>query len=181
MILIIHGTNRKSSQSKPISDFVCKALRELYEGKIELVDLSDISLQSYESESMYKADTISDEINTIQSKLLVPSAKMIFVSPEYNGSIPGILKLFIDACSIKDSKASFYHKKACLIGVASGRAGNLRGLDHLAGILMYMNMIIYPNKLPISRIETLIDDQGVVIDRATQTVLTNLLKEFLLF
>jgi NAD(P)H-dependent FMN reductase len=181
MILVINGTNRKTSLSKPVSDFVLNWLKQNYSGDVELLDLSDISLNSYQSESMYHRESVSDEIRSIQTRLLIPATKMIFVSPEYNGSIPGILKLFIDACSVKDSRESFYHKKACLIGVASGRAGNLRGLDHLTGILMYMNMIIYPNKMPISRIETLIDHQSRLTDEGTQNVIKNLMDEFIQF
>ncbi|MEP7323193.1 MAG: NAD(P)H-dependent oxidoreductase [Saprospiraceae bacterium] len=181
MIIIINGTNRKTSLSRPVSDFVFNLLKENYSGGVEFLDLSDISLNSYDSQSMYHSDSVSDEIRSIQTSLLIPSSKMVFISPEYNGSIPGILKLFIDACSIKDAKASFYHKKACLIGVASGRAGNLRGLEHLTGILMYMNMIIYPNKMPISRIESLIDSQGRLTDASTQEIIRKLMDEFIEF
>ena len=54
-------------------------------------------------------------------------------------------------------------------------------MEHLTGILMYMNMIIYPNKLPISRVETLLDQNNNLIDVSTIKTLQNLLKEFLHF
>lgn len=181
MILVIHGTNRVASQSKPISDFVQNFLNKQYEGEVVLLDLANIPIQSFESSNMYHSDQISDEIRKIQNEYLIPSSKMVFISPEYNGSFPGILKLFIDACSISQAKDSFYHKKALLIGVASGRAGNLRGMEHLTGILMYMNMIIYPNKLPISRIESLLDSNLNLNDESTMAILKKLLKEFLEF
>jgi chromate reductase len=82
------------------------------------------------------------------------------VSPEYNGSFPGVLKLFLDALSVKDYKKTFSGKRVSLIGVASGRAGNFRGMEHLTGIFNYLNMIVMPNKLPISSVEKVIDEKG---------------------
>jgi NAD(P)H-dependent FMN reductase len=49
--------------------------------------------------------------------------------------VPGSLKLFIDACSVREYKQNFKGKKAALVGIASGRAGNLRGMDHLTGVM----------------------------------------------
>ncbi len=181
MILVIHGTNRSASQSKPVSDFVQTYLNEHYKGEVNILDLAHIPIQAFESSNMYHSEQISADIRKIQDEYMIPASKMVFISPEYNGSFPGILKLFIDACSISQSKETFYHKKALLIGVASGRAGNLRGMEHLTGILMYMNMIIYPNKLPISRVETLLDQNNNLIDVSTIKTLQNLLKEFLHF
>ncbi|MBK6392251.1 MAG: NAD(P)H-dependent oxidoreductase [Saprospiraceae bacterium] len=181
MLLIIHGTNRQASQSKPISDFVFEYSKSRYEEKVELLDLTNIKMNAFESVSMYEKDTISAEITHIKDTLLIPSTKMVFIAPEYNGSFPGILKLFIDACSVKDARDSFYHKKACLIGVASGRAGNLRGMDHLTSILMYMNMIVFPNRLPISKIESLLNAQNQLVDPTTQHTLGTLLDDFIRF
>jgi chromate reductase len=181
MILVIHGTNRKESLSKPVSEFVFNYLKENYSGQVELLDLAEIPIESFDSGSMYHPDLISPTIMSIKKQLINPAQKMIFISPEYNGSIPGILKLFIDACSITEAKLAFHHKKAFLIGVASGRSGNLRGMDHLTGILMYMNMIIYPNRLPVSRIENLLAEKVTLTDTDTQHAITKLLNEFILF
>lgn len=181
MIVVIHGTNRKESLSKPVSEFVYQYLKLNYPGQVELLDLAAIPIESFDSGSMYHSDLISETIMNIKKQLINPADKMVFISPEYNGSIPGILKLFIDACSITESKLAFYHKKACLIGIASGRSGNLRGMDHLTGILMYMNMIVYPNRLPVSRIEHLLEEKATLTDPDTQTVITKLLNDFIQF
>jgi len=181
MILVIHGTNRRESLSKPVTEFVVKHLKENYQGQIELLDLAEVPIESFDSGSMYHPDLISPAIMHIKKHLINPAQKMICISPEYNGSIPGILKLFIDACSITEARLAFYHKKAFLIGVASGRSGNLRGMDHLTGILMYMNMIIFPNRLPVSRIENLLAEKVTLSDTETQNVIGKLLNEFIEF
>jgi len=83
--------------------------------------------------------------------------KFIFVVPEYNGSFPGILKVFLDSIPPKE----WTDKYACLVGVSLGRAGNLRGMDHLTGILNYLKMHVYHNKLPISTVDKLLDENNV--------------------
>jgi chromate reductase, NAD(P)H dehydrogenase (quinone) len=80
----------------------------------------------------------------------------VFVMPEYNGSFPGILKLFIDSTHPRDWNGKY----ACLVGVSDGRAGNLRGLEHLTGILQYLKMHVYHNKLPISVIGKIMNAEG---------------------
>jgi NAD(P)H-dependent FMN reductase len=181
MILIVHGTNRRGSLSKPLTDFVTKYLNETSGEEVESLDLAEIPIDTFDSVSMYQADRHSSRLMDIQNRYVFPASKMVFISQEYNGSIPGILKLFIDACSVADSKKAFYHKKALLIGVASGRAGNLRGMEHLTGILMYLNMIVYPNRLPVSRIEHLIDEQSILADLETRNAITRLLDQFIRF
>ena len=86
---------------------------------------------------------------------MLAADKFWFVFPEYNGGIPGMLKLFLDAISVRAYKATFHGKKACLTGISTGRAGNLRGLDQLTNILNYLQVIVHPNKVPISSISRL--------------------------
>ena len=98
----------------------------------------------------------------IVEKYLDPVDKLIFILPEYNGSFPGILKLFIDAVKPQH----FRGKKAALIGVSSGRSGNIRGMDHLMGILNYVKVNVYHHKLAISGIDKLVGD-GDITDADT--------------
>jgi len=52
-----------------------------------------------------------------------------------------------------------------LVGVASGRAGNLRGMDHLTGVFNHVGSIVFPNKLPISNCKDVVDELGDVQDK----------------
>jgi chromate reductase len=118
------------------------------------------------------------DMEQMEQELLIPTEKFVFVMPEYNGSIPGILKLMIDNSNIRKA---WWYKKAMLVGVADGRAGNLRGIDHMTNILHYMRMHILYNKVPISRINEEIDDQGNVLKPATAKVIEQQIDEFLKF
>jgi NAD(P)H-dependent FMN reductase len=98
--------------------------------------------------------------------------------PEYNGSFPGILKLMMDN---SDVRKAWWHKKIMMVGVADGRAGNLRGLDHMTNILHYLKAHVLFNKLPISRINEEISDAGEVLKPVTHRVIQQQIDEFLNF
>lgn len=119
----------------------------------------------------------STEFEAIIQHIIRPNHKFIFVMPEYNGGFPGVLKLFLDAVHPRE----WTNKKACLVGVSSGRAGNLRGMDHLTGILNYLKMNVFYNKLPISQIDKLLDSEGKFIYPEQNTVCDLQLNGFLEF
>lgn len=100
---------------------------------------------------VYEKDQKPLPILELQEQYFVQAEKFVFIFPEYNGSIPGVLKLLIDGL---DPKLSFKGKKASMIGLATGRAGNLRGLDHLASILQHMQVMVMPYLLPVSRVQS---------------------------
>ena len=68
-----------------------------------------------------------------------------------------------------------------MLGVAAGRAGNLRGMDHLTGVMNYLGSIVMPDKLPISSINSLIDSDMQLIDEDTKVVLEAHAQSFLKF
>jgi NAD(P)H-dependent FMN reductase len=98
--------------------------------------------------------------------------------PEYNGSIPGVLKTMLD---LTDYKKTWQWKKALLVGISTGRAGNLRGLEHLTSILNFMKVVVHPNKLPISLIDKVMDEKGVLHNEFTLHAINKQLDEFIKF
>ncbi|MEM9526017.1 MAG: NAD(P)H-dependent oxidoreductase, partial [Bacteroidota bacterium] len=116
------------------------------------------------AQHLYNAEAMSPELIALQDNFILKADKMVIFAPEYNGSYPGVLKLFIDGISVREYKNNFGGKKVALAGVASGRAGNLRGMEHLAGVLAYLGAWILPNKLPVSSVETLLEDD-IITDK----------------
>jgi len=106
--------------------------------------------------------------------------RWIFVFPEYNGSFPGALKLLIDALSVRDYKTLFGNRAAALIGTASGRAGNLRGIDHLTAVLHHLGTTLMPQGMPISLIDTILENETLV-DPTTEEALHLFLDRFLAY
>ncbi len=180
MITVFSGTNRKNSRSKLIADYIFEQLNLKSEEEIQIFYLEDLPQDLFHAD-MYEEGGQSELLSSIQDKYLIPANKFYFVVPEYNGGIPGALKLFIDACSIRKYNESFKGgKKAALIGVAAGRSGGLRGLEYMTGFLNYLTVNVMPNKLPVSSIESLLTADKLT-DQGTRKALEKHVSDFLEF
>ena len=152
---IISGTNRIGSYTEKVAAEYQRVLKEknINAGILSLVNLNVL--------------TRTPELIKVENEILIPTQKFIFIIPEYNGTFPGVLKVMIDNTDIKQV---WYHKKALLTGVSTGRAGNLRGMDHLSASLNYLKMNVHHNKLPISVIDKVIDATGRLNDETLKAI-----------
>lgn len=180
MITVFSCTNRPNSNSEIVARFIFEQLQKKSTETVQFYALKDLPTDFLHS-AMYDGKKQSEALMKIQDQYLIPADKFYFVSPEYNGGIPGIFKLFIDACSVRKYNESFKGgKKAALVGVSSGRSGNLRGMEYMTGFLNYLGIQVFPNKLPISSIENIINN-GIISDANTFNVLEEHLTNFLDF
>ena len=165
MITIISGTNRDNNTKRVALEYQ-RFLKE------KNVDSRLFALDEY------KVFVRDEGFIQMENEFLKPASKFIIIMPEYNGSYPGILKLMIDNTDI--SKV-WWHKKVLLTGVSTGRAGNLRGMDHLTGSLLHMKMLLHPNRLPISVVDKLMDADNHFSNEGTIHAIQVQLDEFLSF
>ena len=165
MYTIISGTNRIGSHTEKVA----KEYQLILKNKN--IDADIFSLKNLDV--LHR----TEELIKAEEEILIPTTKFLFIIPEYNGSYPGVLKAMIDN---SDIRKVWNFKKALLTGVATGRAGNLRGMDHLADTLHYMKMNVFYNKLPISVVDKVMDKEGH-LNEETQKVINNQLDEFIIF
>ncbi|MEO8764718.1 MAG: NAD(P)H-dependent oxidoreductase [Ginsengibacter sp.] len=165
MYTIISGTHRIESHSEKVA---AEYHRILQEKNINATVLSLVNMDVLHR---------TPEFLKIENEILIPTQKFIFIIPEYNGTFPGVLKAMIDN---SDIAKVWYHKKALLTGISTGRAGNLRGMDHLSASLNYMKMNVHHNKLPISAIDKMLDANGR-FNEETSKVIDEQVREFISF
>lgn len=165
MYTIISATNRKGSNTLKVSKEYQHYFSE------EGIQVRIYSLEDFHS--MFK----DAAFERLEEELLIPTQKFVFIMPEYNGSFPGIFKLMMD---ISDITRCWFHKKVMLVGVANGRAGNLRGLDNMTNMCHYMKMNVLPNKLPISSISNELKDERFY-QEATLNAVRNQIRQFIEF
>jgi chromate reductase len=152
MTTIISGTNREGSNTLKLAEYYHRQLTEKGFDS-EIFSLCDLPGDLISSDLYGKR---SEAFQSIQERITA-SSKFIFVIPEYNGSFPGVLKTFIDACTFPES---FFGKKAALVGLSSGKYGNIRGIDHFTGICHYINMHVLPLRIHIPNIRKEFDENG---------------------
>lgn len=173
MTTIISGTNREGSNTLKLAEYYHRQLSEKgFDSEIlSLCELPDDLIKS----DLYGKR--SEAFQSIQERISV-SSKFIFVIPEYNGSFPGVLKTFIDACSFPES---FFGKKAALVGLSSGKYGNIRGIDHFTGICHYINMHVLPLRIHIPNIRKEFDENGNLFNEDTMKFTNQQIERFIEF
>lgn len=166
MITIICGTNRPGNRSRHVVLYYKNLLESMGEmPKVLFPEGINLNRRT-------------PELEEIEKDLLIPADKFIFILPEYNGSFPGAIKALMDLSRVPEC---FYGKKALLTGLADGRAGNLRGLEHFTGILNHMKVVVHPDRLPISSYKKIINENGDLVDENTRKVIRRQVEEFLAF
>lgn len=173
MNLIISGTNRLGSNSLKVAKHYQQELAKRGEFW-DILSLEDLPTNMLSSDLYGKR---SVDFTPIQNKI-TQSQKFIFIIPEYNGSYPGILKTFIDGC---DFPASFKNKKAILVGISTGKYGNIRGVDHFTGVCNYIRMHTLPLKLHIPNIHQEINEQGILTGETTLKFIEEQIDEIIKF
>jgi chromate reductase, NAD(P)H dehydrogenase (quinone) len=173
MITIISSTNRPGSSTLRLAQYYQDRLRGkgIEAGLLSLSQLPPNIIQT----DLY--GNRSAEFEPIQD-IITKTQKFLFVIPEYNGSFPGVLKVFVDACSFPES---FYEKKAALVGVSSGKYGNIRGVDHFTGICNYMHLHVMPLKIHIPSIHKEFDVSGQLFKEDTLKFTNEQIDKFIKF
>ena len=92
---------------------------------------------------------------------ILRSAGLHVVTPEYNGSVPGILKYFIDMLKFPES---FDRRPVCFTGLGAGVWGALRPVEQLQAIFGYRNAYVFPERVFLPRINDLLDASGRLKD-----------------
>lgn len=173
MITIISSTNRPESHTYKLAQYYQQKLSEkgTEAGILSLTDLPCNLLQS----DLYGKR--SADFQPIQD-IITQTDKFLFIIPEYNGSYPGVLKVLIDACSFPES---FYDKKAALVGLSSGKYGNIRGVDHFTGVCHYIHLNVMSLKIHIASIHKELDENGQLFKDDTIKFTNEQIDKFIAF
>ena len=102
---------------------------------------------------------------------------ILFVTPEYNYSVPGVLKNAIDWASRPYGDSAWDGKPAAVMGVSSGTMGTVRAQYHLRQICVYLNVFLLNQpEVMIGKAAERFDAQGNLTDEATQDYVRRLLQ-----
>lgn len=155
-ILIISGTNRPDSNAMKVSKII---QRHYTAAKVEagILSLVDLPKEVFDG-SAYA--TKPPGMVAIQQRVLAAKGLHV-VTPEYNGSFPGVLKYFIDMLKFPES---FERKPVCFTAEAAGIWGGLRSVEQLQMIFGYRNAHTYPERVFIPGITGKLDASGNITD-----------------
>lgn len=156
MMLIISGTSRPDSNALKISRLVQKHYASAG-NPAEIFSLGDLPPEAF-LPSVYA--TKPPSVVTLQQRVLDAKGLHI-VTPEYNGSFPGVLKHFIDLLKFPES---FQDKPVAFTGESAGMYGALRAVEQLQQIFAYRNAHLFPERVFIPSVHTKLDASGTLTD-----------------
>ncbi len=170
MICLIAGTNRPQSQTLRVTRILEKRYKALGVAT-QVLDLnglpSEIFLPSAYTEKPHSFAPYSDAV--------LKADGLVVVTPEYNGSFPGVLKLFIDMLKFPES---FERKPVAFVGLAAGMWGALRSVEQLEGIFKYRNAFLFNERVFLPRVETQLNADDSFTQALTGQLVESQVKNF---
>jgi chromate reductase len=165
------GSLAKASINRKLA----RALVRLATPQLALSEIAfgDLPLYSHDYDADYPpvARAFKDKIASVDA--------VLFVTPEYNRSIPGGLKNAIDWASRPYGQNSFTRKPAAIIGTSPGKIGTAIAQSHLRSILAFCNAPLMNSIEAYVQFEPgLITDDGEVTKDGTEAFLRNFMTEF---
>jgi len=160
-IAVVIGSLRKDSFNRKLA----LALAHLApEGvTFEHVEIGDLPLYDQDDDKNQSAPVkrLKGEISAADG--------VLFVTPEYNRSMPGVLKNAIDQASRPYGQSAWAGKPAGVIGVSVGAIGTALAQQHLRNVLSYLDMpVLGQPEAFIQNKEGLFDDKGHVAEGSKQ-------------
>jgi chromate reductase len=163
-IVVIVGSLRKESFTLKIAKALAKLAPDTL--KLDVTTLHDLSFFNQDLEANPPADWLAFR------EKLQKSDGVLFVTPEYNRSIPGVLKNAIDVASRPYGKSSFLGKP---IGIVSNSPGPLGGVNAAMNLKQLLPGIVGPimgqPEIYLTMVGDAFDDKGELTKEALQKVL----------
>ena len=164
-----------SLATKSINRLLAKALVRLAPPELHMTEISfkELPLYSYDYDANYPP------VATEFKNAIAAVDAVLFVTPEYNRSIPGALKNAIDWASRPYGTNAFTRKPSAVIGTSPGKIGTAVAQQHLRSILAFCNSPLMNSIEAYIQFEDgLIDEDGHVSNESTRAFLQNYMAEF---
>jgi chromate reductase, NAD(P)H dehydrogenase (quinone) len=131
-IAVIVGSLRKDSFNRKLATAICKLAPA--EFSFKQVQIGDLPLYNQDDDANQ-----ADSVKRMKSEIAA-SQGLLFVTPEYNRSIPGVLKNALDHGSRPYGQSVWPGKPAGVLGASVGAIGTALAQQHLRNILAYLNV-----------------------------------------
>ena len=131
-IAVIVGSLRRDSFNRKLTNALVRLAPADF--SFDFVEIGDLPLYNQDDDAAQ-----ADSVKRLKSEI-ADAQGLLFVTPEYNRSIPGVLKNAIDHASRPYGQSVWAGKPAGVIGVSVGAIGTALAQQHLRNILAYLDV-----------------------------------------
>ena len=167
-ILAFAGSLRTDSFNKKLIRIGAEGARAAG-AEVTLIDLRDFALPIYDGD--LEAAGFPDNVIKLKH-LFLEHHGLLISSPEYNRSLPGVLKNVIDWVSRsapgEKPLAAYADKVAGLLSASPGPVGGMRSLMHLREILTHIKVLVIPDQVSVSKAAEAFNPDGTLKDAQQQ-------------
>lgn len=168
-VVAMVGSIRKDSYNQKIVEYIKKRYPDLLE--IKILKIKD--LPHYNQDCELEPPKIVKQFK----KSVAEADAVLIGTPEYNHSVPGVLKNAIDWLSRVDKVMN--KKPTLIVGASTGMLGTIRAQIHLRQIMAAISANVLPgNELLINFVDKKLDDNGNLVDEPTISFLDSVIDEF---
>lgn len=171
IIGVLVGSLRRDSYSKQIASYAASVAPDDFE--IRTIDIGELPLYNQDDDENPSAAWVKfrDELRQVDG--------FLFVTPEYNRSIPGPLKNALDGGSRPYGQSVWNAKPGAIISVSPGRLGGFGANHHLRQSLSFLNVyVLQQPEAYFGDVAASLDDKGSVVDESTQRHLGQFMDAF---
>lgn len=175
---VIVGSTRPTRSADLVAPWVAKAAAEHGGFEVEVLDLRDWPLPLFSEHLGTIGDrddpTYSDPTVRAWNRKIKEADAYLIVTPEYNHSVPGVLKNAIDSVFVS---FGFRNKPIAAVGYSGGISGAIRAIEHLAQIAIEAEAVFLRDTVVIPFVAEAFDASGRPVDPITRASLTVLLDD----
>jgi chromate reductase len=172
-IAVVVGSLRRESFNRKLAD----ALKTLAPPEFELVQprIDDLPLYDQDDD-----DNNAEPVKRFKAEITAAQA-LIFVTPEYNRSMPGVLKNAIDQASRPYGKSVWKLKPAGVLGISVGAQGTCMAQQHLRNVLAYLDVPTLGQPEVFMQVREGVMDAGGKLSDSTRQFLAGWMAQYVAF
>ena len=171
-IAVLVGSLRKESINRKLA----KAVEKLAGDRLQFdyVEIADLALYNQDKDDNYPANW------TAMKEKIKSSDAVLLVTPEYNRSIPGVLKNALDIASRPYGTNAFAGKKAAIIGASPGAPGTSMSQQHLRNVMLYLDtQLLGQPEVYLQFKDGLVDEDGKITNEGTEKFLSSFVDKYI--
>lgn len=176
-IAILPGSLRKESWNKKLGHAVERML-QAHGHEVLFCDLKTFEIPLYDGD-LEDSSGIPNGVKELDEKIKFCDG-LIVVTPEYNGSIPGVLKNAVDWLS-RMKPHCFHDRQVLLLGASPGPLGAVRSLWHSRQPFAVLAAHVYPTVYGLGKANQAFNEQGDLSDSEVEKKVSELVLKFVAF